>query len=570
MKQRTGHTRPRFISTPLRAALSCGVLVLLFVAVVLCKSCSMGGAAMQELEHVRSMVRTEPGEALELMRSLDAHSYTTEQQRANYALAYCEALYYADVAVDNDSLSRVAVNYFAHSKEHDKRARAYYYHGIIMHKANHRSEAMLSFMEAEASLHYIDDPYITGLICRAKGDIYGEGCLYKNAFDEYLRSKTCFERANLPEHVAYSNYDLGRFALAQREYEVAERYLMEAYNYAVEAADNNFIQIVVYDLSELYVQLGEYERCAEVLNMHEKCGYEIFDLSHHYSLLAIISAVRDDKEAAYDYIELAESAEPQHEVLITYAKYCVNRIFGNDSEALKWLEWSNQRQDDTILSALEQPVLNYQIGKLQSTIESKEREARLRSQRNIAIYIIVAVAVVAIFAYVLGRMRKKNRDIQHYIETINELQLTRSDSSAPMAEAVDLLYNDRLVDLNRLCETYYDHSDTSRHAAKVFEQVRQTIESIKSDEGRLAELEGLVNNFRGGLMSKLRSQCPKLNERELKVALYSFAGFSSRAICIFVESNPVALSKIKYRIKTKIKESGAVDADMLISAMNDH
>ena len=304
--------------------------------------------------------------------------------------------------------------------------------------------------------------------------------------------------------------------------------------------------------------------------MHEKCGYEIFDLSHHYSLLAIISAVRDDKEAAYDYIELAESAEPQHEVLITYAKYCVNRIFGNDSEALKWLEWSNQRQDDTILSALEQPVLNYQIGKLQSTIESKEREARLRSQRNIAIYIIVAVAVVAIFAYVLGRMRKKNRDIQHYIETINELQLTRSDSSAPMAEAVDLLYNDRLVDLNRLCETYYDHSDTSRHAAKVFEQVRQTIESIKSDEGRLAELEGLVNNFRGGLMSKLRSQCPKLNERELKVALYSFAGFSSRAICIFVESNPVALSKIKYRIKTKIKESGAVDADMLISAMNDH
>lgn len=570
MKQRTGHTRPRFISTPLRAALSCGVLILLFVAVVLCKSCSMGGAAMHELERVHSMIMTEPGEALELMRSLDAHSYTTEQQRANYALAYCEALYYADVVVDNDSLSRVAVDYFAHSKEHDKRARAYYYHGIIMHKANHRSEAMLSFMEAEASLHYIDDPYITGLICRAKGDIYGEGCLYKNAFDEYLRSKTCFERANLPEHVAYSNYDLGRFALAQREYEVAERYLMEAYNYAVEAADNNFIQIVVYDLSELYVQLGEYERCAEVLNMHEKCGYEIFDLSHHYSLLAIVSAVRDDKEAAYDYIELAESAEPQHDVLITYAKYCVNRIFGNDSEALKWLEWSNQRQDDTILSALEQPVLNYQIGKLQSTIESKEREARLRSQRNIAIYIIVAVAVVAIFVYVLSSMRKKNRDIQYYIETINELQLTRSDSSAPMAEAVDLLYNDRLVDLNRLCETYYDHSDTSRHAAKVFEQVRQTIESIKSDEGRLAELEGLVNNFRGGLMSKLRSQCPKLNERELKVALYSFAGFSSRAICIFVESNPVALSKIKYRIKTKIKESGAVDADMLISAMSDH
>lgn len=558
------------MSTPLRATLSCGVLVMLFVGVVLCKSCSLGGAVMHDLDRVRSMVRTQPEEALRLMQSLDANNYSTDAQRANYALVYSEACYYAGVVIADDSLSRVAVDFFADSKEYDKRVRAYYYHGLIMHEAQRLPEAMLSFMEAEASLPYLDDPYITGLICRAKGDIYGEGCLYNNAFEEYLRSKTCFERAGLPEHVAYSNYDLGRFALAQRDYDVAEQYLQEAYNYAVEAADNNFIQIVVYDLSELYVQLGEYERCAELLDMHEECGYEIFDLSHHYSLMAIVSAVRDDKAAAYEYIELAETASPTHEVLISYAKYCVNRIFGDDSEALKWLEWSNQRQDNTILSVLEQPVLNYQIGKLQSTIESKEREAKLRSQRNIAIYVIVAVAVVAIFAYILNRMRKKNRDIQYYMETINELQLTRSDSSAPMTEAVDRLYNDRLVDLNRLCETYYDHSDTSRQTAKVFEQVRQTIESIKSDEGRLAELESLVDNFRGGLMSKLRSQCPKLNERELRVALYSYAGFSSRAICIFVESNPVALSKIKYRIKTKIKECASADADLLISAMNEH
>jgi hypothetical protein len=36
-----------------------------------------------------------------------------------------------------------------------------------------------------------------------------------------------------------------------------------------------------------------------------------------------------------------------------------------------------------------------------------------------------------------------------------------------------------------------------------------------------------------------------------------------------VESNPTALSKVKYRIKTKIKESGAADADILIAAIND-
>ena len=121
----------------------------------------------------------------------------------------------------------------------------------------------------------------------------------------------------------------------------------------------------------------------------------------------------------------------------------------------------------------------------------------------------------------------------------------------------------------RFCETYYEHGDTPRQTVKVFEQVRSTIEAIKSDKARIEELESLVDSCRDGLMSKLREQCPKLNEKELRVALYSYAGFSSRAICVFMESNPVALSKMKYRIKVKIKESGAEDAEMLISALLD-
>ena len=70
-------------------------------------------------------------------------------------------------------------------------------------------------------------------------------------------------------------------------------------------------------------------------------------------------------------------------------------------------------------------------------------------------------------------------------------------------------------------------------------------------------------------MVKLREQCPKLNSKEIKVVLYSYAGFSSRAICVFMETNPVALSKIKYRIKLKIKECEAPDADLLITSIGD-
>ena len=547
----------------------CGFVLLLALSVVVFKACSHHSSEMLRVLRAQELSHENPEEALAIMRSVDASVFSRDADRARYALAYSEVCYYAGVTIDNDSLSRIAVDYYLDSKEYKERARAFYYHGLVMDAAQRFPEAMMAYMQAERSLTQDDDPYLAGLVHRAKGDIYGEGCLYNNAYEEYRQSKEHFEEAGIPEHIAYANYDIGRFAMAQRKYEEAEEHLMLAYNYALEAGDNSFIQLITYDLSELYVQQGKFDRCAEVLEMHKKYGFEIYDLSHHNSLMAVMQAVGGNEQKAMEYIALAEEVEVRDEVLISYAKYCVNRAFGHDSEALKWLEWSNVRQDSTILNALEQPVLNYQIGMLQSTIESKEREAVLKHQRDIAIYAIITCLVVALFGYVYSRLRKKNRDIQYYMETINELQLTRNDDETPLAEAVDHLYNDRLTDLNRLCETYYDHIDTPRHAAKVFEQVHQTIESIKSDEGRIAELEDLVDNCRGGLMSKLRSQCPKLNERELKVALYSYAGFSSRAICIFIESNPVALSKIKYRIKTKIKECGGADAEMLLSAMVD-
>ena len=173
----------------------------------------------------------------------------------------------------------------------------------------------------------------------------------------------------------------------------------------------------------------------------------------------------------------------------------------------------NKRLESSILKAAEQPVLNYQIDLLQNTLDKEERELRITRQRNVSTYVMIAVLLSLLLGFIRGYAAKKNRDIQRYIETIHELQLTTNNSSDSLSEAVDHLYNDRLNDLNRLCETYYEHSDTSRHATKVFEQVRETIESIKCDEARIKELEQLVNSCRGNLMAKLKEQCPKLNTK---------------------------------------------------------
>lgn len=543
--------------------------LVLLSALIVAVGCQSNRDALNDIDVAERLAQDNPDEAMTILQSIDADKLRRTRDKARYALVHSEICYHSENYIATDSLARFAANYYTMRGSGVDAARASFYYGHACMHGGQTANAMLAFMDAAKRLANGSDYYLEGLVHQAMGDIYGGDCLYRNGYESYVRSKFCFERAQRADNVAYANFDLGRMALAMRDYEAAESSLLLARDYAMEINDCDFLPLVIYYLGELYVQLAEYEKCAEALSLYEQSGCNIYDESHYYSLMAVVEATRGNISKAKEYIASAEGTSQPNENLISYANYCVSRIAGDKESALHWLEHTTQRQDSTILMTLEQPVLNYQIKMLQDALESKEREAELRRQRNTAIYIAILFVIIVMTGFVINRIHNKNRDIQHYMETIHELQLTRSHSSERLSSAVSVLYHDRLNDLNRLCETYYDHSDTSRHAAKVFEQVRQTIEAIKSDKQRLEELESVVNNYRNNLMSKLREQCPKLNERELRVALYSYAGFSSRAICIFVESNPIALSKVKYRIKTKIKESGAENADELIAAIID-
>ena len=436
---------------------------------------------------------------------------------------------------------------------------------------------MVSFMDAEEALAKCDNQRLRGVVYRTKGDIYHHGGLYQNSYKSYEKAYQCFESCELPYHMNYSKYNMGRAATMMRDFELADSLFNEARDYAIANADTDFLCVVLHELSEMYLLKSDYANLARTVKQFEEYDCLKWLISRYYGLRAIVELkVNHDLVAADKYIALADAHPQRDGEIVDKARYLLYKDVGDDTKALASSERLLLRQSEYMMDILAQPVLNYQIDLLQSHLEREEqeqqailRERQLSRQRNIAIYISLTIIIIVVVANLRLRMAQKDRDIANYVAMIDELQLTRNDISQPMADAVDKLYNDRLKDLNRLCETFYEHSDTSRQVSKVFDEVRLTIESIKSDEARIAELERLVDSCRNNLMAKLREQCPKLNEKELRVALYSYAGFSSRAISIFVDSNPVALSKIKYRMKTKIKECGGVDAEILIQNLVD-
>lgn len=524
---------------------------------------------VDSITYADSIAHDNPAEALRIIQQIEPSTIVDDSDMAYYALVYSEACYYNRLLVDSDSLTRISVNYYDYSHDHNRRARAYFQHSLVLQLNNRLPEAMLALMESLTSLEYAENTHLRGVVHRAMGDIYRARYCYTNSLTAYRKAYDCFEALNLPYHCHYTQYNMGQVAAKMHNYAEAERLFIEARDYAIATADMNFLCTVLHELCDIYIKQGDYAKCSNTVALFEEYDCVLWFVSRYYAVKAIVSTEQGDHDEALRLIAMAESVDNCDEAIVEEAKYRTYSNIGDTKSAIYWLERVNSRLDSSLLKAAEQPVLNYQIDLLQSSLEQGARELRITRQRNLLTYVMIAVLLSLLLGFIRGYASKKNRDIQRYIETIHELQLTTNNSSDSLSEAVDHLYNDRLNDLNRLCETYYEHSDTSRHATKVFEQVRQTIESIKCDEARIEELEHLVNSCRGNLMTKLREQCPKLNAKELRVVLYSYAGFSSRAICTFMDTNPVALSKVKYRIKLKIKECEAKDADLLINSIGD-
>ena len=543
----------------------------LFIVVLILVGCTPKQRnIMDSVAEAEEIVITNPAEALRIIESVDSEKITKDDDMGYYALVYSEARYYNRILVKSDSLTRLCVEEYRNEKDHDRRARAFFQHAMVLQLNDSLPEAMIALTESLKSLDKHENIRLRGVVNRTMGDIYRARYCYPNSIVAYSNAYQCFKQIDLPYHCNYTKYNIGQSAVKMHSYNQAEKLFAEVRDYAIETGDMDFLCAVLHELCEIYFKQKDYDKCRETLDLFDQYDCVLWFVSRYYAMKAIVSAEDADIEEAHRLVAMALAEDESDKAIIEEAYYHIYKNSGDMENALLWQERINARLEESILIAAHQPVLNYQIDLLQSNLDREEQYRRSTRLRNISIYVLIAIVLSLLIGFLRGYASKKNRDIQQYINTIHELQLTTHAASDSLSEAVDRLYNDRLSDLNRLCETYYEFSDTSRHATKVFEQVRQTIESIKSDEARIEELENLVNSCRGNLMQKLREQCPKLNTKEQRVVLYSYAGFSSRAICTFMDTNPVALSKVKYRIKLKIKESGAKDTDLFIDSIGDH
>ena len=533
--------------------------------------CSTDSKVMEQIHEAENLAQQNPKEALDVIRGVEPSLVRGEYDKARYALVLTEVMYHNYIDSNNDSLSRPMAQFYMQSDNHSERARALYQHSLIVQRkgSDHLAEAMLSLLEAEESLNEVDNLKLEGLVHRAKGDIYGKACLFANALESYKRAKECFVGLDDQYFSAYITYDIGAIYIQLRDLDSAREALDEALGYGLQTKNREFTAAVLHELLDLSIYMNDYSLCRKYLELFRSEDCALFGKAHLMSVQAMLLSHEGKKGEALALLGEAQSEEGVEWADLEYAHYIVYRNTGDMAQALRWEELSKNAQDEMMIEVLKQPVLNVQIEMLQQNLEAEHRERELVRQRNTIIYIGISIIILVAIYLVWRGIKRKNEDIARYVETIRELHATLDNAPREMAASISTLYRDRFSELNELCDTYYDHNGSSRHKNMVFNKLNETIDTMKNDTRRLKELEEAVDEYRDGVMLRLRRTLPKLSERDYRVALYSFAGFSNRAIAIFIDSDPTSVSKIKYNIKYKMKGIESEDVEKIVAALSE-
>lgn len=533
--------------------------------------CTTDEALLARIDEAERISDSLPSEAIAIMRSIDRDDIYGEADNARYALVYSEALYHNGTPVDCDSLTQPMMMYYLDDDNHDERVRALYQHALVAHAAGRNGEAMYALIEAERSFDKCHNLRCKGLIHRTKGEIYNEECMFNEALTSYQHSFDFFEEANLPSHSAYSKYLIGITLDKMREYDDAEENLRDVYNRATSLQDNQLLEYSAMALCNVYTQIGKYHECHRLLPILQTSCDSLIKYNYHCNN-AVLNAYDYDFDEAYRSLDSAYVINPANDRLSKYriSKYLVTRYKGDIEDAHNQYLDIIARQDTLMLSVFNKPLLDAQLTIYRNELTQQEQIFKTRRLKTIIIVMMLSFIVFALTIYTIYRRYKYRKQVEQYIEQISNLRLTINNVNAANTTAlhVEKLYQKQLADLNLLCNTYYEHNNSSRQTTKVFEQVKANISAISNDQQRIAELESIVNYANNNVMVRLKDCCSSLTEREYKIILYTYAGFTPLAVCLFVDTDSMNLPKIKYKIRNKIKFSEIEDKSDIIAKLS--
>lgn len=401
------------------------LLTLLFTA--------CGTAYRSELYKAENLMLEHPDSSLNILEEIRIDRIRGRKNRAKYALLYSQALDKNYIDVENDSIIRVARDYYAHRGSNEERAQAFYYYGIVANNAGDIDEAMKAFVPARIYAEKTDNEYIKGLIYSAIGNLYYDQNSLTEAIEQFDKAEESFIKTNQPMNQLITAYRKAATYRLLEKYDSALYNLHTAKNIATILNDTD--QII--NTASLYYSIKiNTTNCIDSARLYKKEMFNIYkELSNnlipieHYHIIGRLyykeSNIDSTQYYLQQYLEYAKAINSDNVGL--YSLLSANDEYAGDYEgALNYKKlycYHNDSivsiQNKTLIEKLDQ---KYKTQYLQRSYEVLEAKHKLQKLVNSLILILVAIVggiLICLYRYIAARKNQKIEEYRQYIEEVD-------------------------------------------------------------------------------------------------------------------------------------------------------
>ena len=547
-----------------------GALLLLF------SGCSGGGIRLAEtLSHAEKIVAEAPDSVLRLLRELPTDALRSRELRARYALLQAEAAERAGTPNNNDSILRIAWEYYRkHPHEIRGICKTLYYRGQSRLRQGDKPGALRLFLEVEEKLRPIDEPYYLGLLYLRIGGVYRAELNFVRAYRYYRDARDLFIRSDAARQTTEAQLGMTVSALRMRDLGRALRDCSMALERADELRDDTLVRRSLALFATIYT-VAETERIPHDLLHRIEASIRSDTSAAECCTRAQTFLLRNRPDSARRCLQRAETLDPDNDVLpmIEYTAYRVESRAGRYREAARKIDRFIFLNDSLTRTALQASagMIERDYFRERAAFADFRMQNRRLGERLVAAVVLLLLLIAVLILRQRIRLHKERNE--RYLLLVREAEaeyrnLARSLQQRDRDEArMKGLIASRFDIVDRLGKTLYERENTVSGQAVMTREVKRIIEGFAENGDMLQELEHIVDMAHDGVMRKLRRNFPKMKESDVRLLCYIFGGFSPQVISLFMEENVANVYARKSRLKSRIKASEAPDRELFLTLL---
>ena len=493
-----------------------------------------------------SLMEIYPDSALSILESISSPQKLPCADRALYALLLTQARHKNYIALGDDSLIKMAVEYYGDKKKSVRAAKAHYYWGATYLEKGYTSFAVDEYLTA-IRLMPVRDEFLA-MIYDNLADCYEKDDLYDIAIEAYRQAYQILEGGS---QQTYPLRGIARICLLQNKKDSALLYYQKALDYALAEQDSSLIGALYHDLAMVYnekkdyVQADKYVSKAMIMQGDDAVNVCL-------SKAQIMLNLNKLDSASYFFSKNIDQ-------LNIYGKaVCYD---GMHQIAKKRGEWKiateNMDAYRVLYDSMQIMNANEELNRLMDKHQLEEHKRLLSEHTKMLVFTLVSVffflMIICVFCFMWNDRKRKKR----YIALQRELTQNRVDTM--------LLKEEEISETNK--------EDLDKKRSKLTEQQIQLCISVLKTTNCYDQLEALekatpkqllvmrslrkeirseISSAFVDVMMNLKERYPALTGDDIFYCVLSLLCCSKTVMMELMDATSDALKTRKNRIKNKM------------------